>query len=256
MEAKTKLSTIFSGLNGSRRILHLYTPQVNKYAIHKAFLFEGNGRAVYITNDDPEMIKQKFNTPNLKVTQPGSMNRIPSCKKIIIDGASLKEEKEFTESENKVTLGQSVLCTFDVSKLRSEKIKELVGKYDKLILTTDDTTMVSSKSLVNLSNKSIIDDFVKKELKMIVLAFLLGNPMCGTDIKKKIFEKFNILLSSGTLYPLLHELEEKKLLTCRYGIKTKTYEPTDKKTVESMLNEHIEAKNILNNFLQTAINGG
>jgi len=252
---KTELNTIFSSLNGSRRVLHLYTSTVDKYAIHKTFLSEGNGRSVYITNEDPKEVREKLHKPKLTVIPPRSMRRIPSCKTVVIDGASIAEE-EFTKCADNLTLGQAVLCTFDTSKLNPKKIKELAEKHDKLILTTDGTTVVSEKSLKNLPNNGMIDEFVKKELKTIVLALLLGKPMCGTDIKKKIFEKFNILLSSGTLYPLLHELEGKKLLTCRYGVKTKTYEPTDKKQIEDMLNEHIDIKNLLNNFLQKAIKGG
>lgn len=257
LKTKNELNTIFSGLNGSRRVLHLYTPKVDKYLIHKAFLSEGNGRSVYITNEDSEIVRGKLQSPNLKVLQPTNRNNILNCKKVLIDGASIREE-DLAECEKQLTLGQSVLCTFDISKLVPEKIRELAEKHEKLILTTDSTILVSSKSLLekDFSNKQIINEFVKKELKIIVLALLLGNPMCGTDIKKKIFEKFNILLSSGTLYPLLHELEEQKLLTCRYGIKTKTYEPTDKKKIEATLREHIEVKDLLNNFLQTAIEGG
>lgn len=255
MTNKTELNTIFSSFNGSRRVLHLYTSTVDKYAIHNTFLSEGNGRSVYITNDDPKEVKEKLHNPKLTIISPRNMRRIPSYKTVIVDGASIAEE-EFKKCSDNLTLGQTVLCTFDTSKLNPQKIKELAEKHDKLILTTDSTTIMSEKSLKNLPNNGMVDEFVKKELKTIVLALLLGKPMCGTDIKKRIFEKFNILLSSGTLYPLLHELEEKKLLTCRYGVKTKTYEPTDKKQIESMLNEHISVKNFLNGFLKRAINGG
>lgn len=257
MNNKTELKTIFSGLNGSKRILHLYTSTIDKYAIHKTFLSEGNGESVYVTNEDPDKVRKELCKPKLSVTKPTDIKKIQDYKTVVIDGTSVAEEQEFTECVNNSKLGQTILCTFDVSKLSPEKIKELVEKHDKLILTTDGTTIVSAKSFSrkDLSKNDLVDEFVKKELKTLVLALLLGKPMCGTDIKKKIFEKFNILLSSGTLYPLLHELEEKKLLTCRYGVKTKTYEPVNKKNVESMLNEHLEIKNFLNSFLQKAING-
>ncbi|MBU4501098.1 MAG: helix-turn-helix transcriptional regulator [Nanoarchaeota archaeon] len=252
------INTIFSSLNGSRRILHLYTSTVDKYAIHKTFFSRNNGKTVYVSNDDPKIVKKKLHKPELTVILPKNMGGLPSCKTVILDGESITEEEEFKKCISQLSLGQAILCTFDLSKLNSRRIKELTKEYDKLILTTDSTTVVSSKSLSkkNFSNKKIVDEFVKKELKTIVLAFLLGKPMCGTDIKKKIFERFNILLSSGTLYPLLHELEEKELLTCHYGVKTKTYEPTNKKKIESILNEHMEAKNFLNDFLQKAISKG
>ncbi len=258
MSNKTELEAIFSSLNGSRRVLHLYSSKVDKYIIHKTFLSQGNGKPIYLTNEDPKIVRKKLSKPQLLVTQTKEAYKIPKYKTVIIDGASIKEEDKFTEYQKHRSLGQSILCTYDISKLSSEKIRELVEQHDKLILTTDNTTVISAKSFSkkDLTDNGMIDDFVKKELKTIVLALLIQKPMCGTDIKRKIFEKFDILLSSGTLYPLLHDLEEKNLLICHNGIKTKTYTPVDKKKVEDILNEHIEAKNFLTSFLQNSLSGG
>ncbi len=101
-----------------------------------------------------------------------------------------------------------------------------------------------------------VDKLVKKELNTIVLALLAGEPMCGRELKLAIFKHFNILLSSGTLYPLLHELEKENLLQCHNGIKTKTYRPTDEKKIKGMIYEHIAAKNHLNAFLENTITQG
>jgi len=96
--------------------------------------------------------------------------------------------------------------------------------------------------------------FVKDQLETIVLALLVREPMCGTDIIKTIHNKFGVLLSPGTIYPLLHELEKKKLLECEYGVKTKTYGPVEgaEERIRELLDEHVKASRFLSKFLQVA----
>ncbi|MBU3913094.1 MAG: PadR family transcriptional regulator, partial [Nanoarchaeota archaeon] len=161
------------------------------------------------------------------------------------------KEKYLTENFK----NHSILCTYDISKLNPNTIKDLVKGHDKLILSTDTATILSSKTLSNkeLMNSKLIDEFVKRELKTIVLALITKQPQCGREIQMEIYKNFGILLSSGTLYPLLHELEQNKLLECNSGIKTKTYMPADERRIRKMINEHIQAKNFLNNFLQTTM---
>ena len=102
-------------------------------------------------------------------------------------------------------------------------------------------------------NNELLDVFVKRELNTIVLALLTKEPLCGRELKLAIFKHFNILLSSGTLYPLLHDLEKENLLQCHNGVKTKTYSPTDEKKIRCLIYEHIAAKNHLNVFLKNTI---
>ncbi len=146
-----------------------------------------------------------------------------------------------------------IMCTYDISFLKPGQIEHLVQAHDKLILTTDDTMILSSKSLslksLKLSEEKI-EQFVKNELETIILALVSSNSMCGNDIKKKIYEKFNILLSSGTIYPLLHTLEKQGLLKCSYGIKTKTYQTLDEKKIGKRLNDSVQANKFLSSFIQ------
>jgi len=67
-----------------------------------------------------------------------------------------------------------------------------------------------------------------------------------------------VLLSPGTIYPLLHNLEERGLLKCEYGVKTKTYKPTKaaSEKIRKMLEEHVKASRFLSRFLQVAGVGG
>lgn len=93
---------------------------------------------------------------------------------------------------------------------------------------------------------------VKDDLELIVLAMMLKQPMCGTEIIKTIHNKFGVLLSPGTIYPLLHSLEKKGLLRCKRSAKIKTYEPVEgsKKKISEMLEERVKAWGILSQFLR------
>jgi DNA-binding PadR family transcriptional regulator len=57
--------------------------------------------------------------------------------------------------------------------------------------------------------------YVKTSLDLVVLTILNGKPMCGYKIRAAIHKEFGVLLSPGSLYPLLHSLEEKKLAESR-----------------------------------------
>jgi len=53
---------------------------------------------------------------------------------------------------------------------------------------------------------------VKNNLDLIVLSLLQPKPKWGYEINLEIRDKFGVYLSAGTLYPLLHSLEEKGYL--------------------------------------------
>ena len=49
-------------------------------------------------------------------------------------------------------------------------------------------------------------------LDIIVMTVLNNTPMYGYGVMAAIHKEFGVLLSPGTLYPLLHSLEERKLI--------------------------------------------
>ena len=57
---------------------------------------------------------------------------------------------------------------------------------------------------------------VKAFLDILILAILKGSPMYGYKIIAAIHREFGILLSPGSLYPLLHSLEKNKLIESRF----------------------------------------
>jgi len=70
--------------------------------------------------------------------------------------------------------------------------------------------------------------YVKTSLDLVVLAILNGKPMHGYKIMAAIHTEFGVLLSPGTLYPLLHLLEEELLIESRDEGGKKVYEATNK----------------------------
>jgi len=153
----------------------------------------------------------------------------------------------------------SVLCSYNMDELEPEMSNALMKYHDKIIMSIDDSDVGMPSSILlqttnNIAEKYMVR-FVKNYLDMIVLALVLKRKMCGTDVIKSIQKSFGVPLSTGTVYPLLHDLEEKGLLDCEYGIrrryKKKVYKPKDEQQVKDILIEHIQSNNILNKFLRS-----
>ena len=60
--------------------------------------------------------------------------------------------------------------------------------------------------------KPLRERLVKSHLDLIVLWLLKTKPRWGYEINIEIRERFKVYLSAGTLYPLLHSLEDKRYL--------------------------------------------
>jgi DNA-binding PadR family transcriptional regulator len=257
-----------SAIKGKNHTLHLYTPKVNKYTIQRAFLASTgkNERTIYVTTDNPTSLIQEFNSTNvgLEIIKPEEIKDLQNEKasklQIIIDGGSIANNKEAEVEErenylNGLTKKYSIncLCTYDITKLNPKTIKKLATYHNQLRLTTSDLTVLSGDSLDKsmLSNDSI-EKMVKDNLEAIILALLQKKQMCGTDIIGTIHLEFNVLLSPGTIYPLLHSLKEKGLLTTKKQGKAKTYAPAEdaELKIRSIVNEHIQARKLLNHYLQ------
>jgi len=248
--------------------LHLYTSKVDKYTIQRAFLIStrNDEKAVYITTDDPTSLIQEFNSTNskLKIIKPEEIKDLENEKncnlRIIIDAGSLPNQKDAEVEERESYLNElskkhsiNCLCTYDVTKLNPETIKQLAMHHNQLRLTTSDLTILSG-DLLDRSKLSYdsVERMVKDNLETIILALLQKKPMCGTEIIGTIHLKFNVLFSPGTIYPLLHSLKEKGLLASKKHGKAKTYAPAEdaKLKIRSLLNEHIQARKLLNHYLQ------
>ncbi len=276
------MNAILSSINNFKHVLHLYSG-INKHLIHIPALYNSDGKTAYMTGEDASQVEEQFHPFGIKfsILSPIEINQISNYKKVVIDGDSINsgsikpldhrrkigEELMFNEYADHAKREehicnnfkkQSIICTYNINNLTPEEIKILAKQHDNLILTTDTSTILSSESLLDkrIMGSELIDEYVKRDLEAIVLALLTKNPMCGRDINMKIYNTFNVLLSAGTLYPLLHQLEKKNLLESHQKLKIKLYSIKNLEGVRNVLNTHIEAKNFIKNFLQLTINNG
>lgn len=67
-----------------------------------------------------------------------------------------------------------------------------------------------------LLEERIVARHVKTFLDIVVLAMLNGKPMYGYKLIAAVHKEFGVLLSPGSLYPLLHSLEDNKLIGSRF----------------------------------------
>lgn len=275
MNKKSGIDAILNGLLvQSKHVLFLYTSHVNRYAIQSSFFAMSNDdeKLVYLTYEQPELIMSRFENLNfnLSVIHPENadiLKTVGSKLRIVMDMAHVDEEckslrnppekdeyllahqrlEEFlAENKNNVAL-----CMYDLSILEPESIQKLAASHDRLILNTPDITFLSGEKLDAVD--ATIERFVKDYLDIVVLALISSKPMCGTDILDIVHRNFNILLSPGTVYPLLHRLKENGLLECECSVKKKIYKPAkgSEENIRRVLNEHSLANEFLNDFLKS-----
>jgi DNA-binding PadR family transcriptional regulator len=64
--------------------------------------------------------------------------------------------------------------------------------------------------------EGITGRYVKAFLDLLILAILDGKPMYGYKIIAAVHKESGVLLSPGSLYPLLHALEEKRMVESQF----------------------------------------
>lgn len=67
-----------------------------------------------------------------------------------------------------------------------------------------------------LLEERIVARHVKTFLDIVVLAMLNGKPMYGYKLIAAVHKEFGVLLSPGSLYPLLHSLEDNKWIDSHF----------------------------------------
>jgi len=66
------------------------------------------------------------------------------------------------------------------------------------------------------NGERITERHVKAFLDLLILGILNGKSMYGYKIIAAVHKEFGVLLSPGSLYPLLHMLEEKKMVSSEF----------------------------------------
>lgn len=260
-----KDNTVFRGTDAvfdrliteSKHVLFLYTSHVSRYAIQASFFSMCNGdeKLLYITEENPDFIRNIFEAfdHELLVIHPESLKslKITDKLRIIADGVVPHETLEEFLKGNEIS---TVLCMYELAKLEPESLSRLAAGHDRLILNTSDITVLSSSFFdkFNAADKRV-ERLVKEYLDIVILSLVASKPMCGTDILDIVHRNFNVLLSPGTIYPLLHRLKKDGLIECEYSIKKKVYKPArgSEANIQRILEEHSSASEFLNDFLKS-----
>lgn len=93
---------------------------------------------------------------------------------------------------------------------------------------------------------------VKNFMDVLVMAELRNNPLSGYDVISLIHKKFNLLVSSGTVYSLLYSLERDGLIEGKLNDRKRVYVLTERgeKTINAILNANDQIQSMVTNLFK------
>jgi DNA-binding PadR family transcriptional regulator len=113
------------------------------------------------------------------------------------------------------------------------------------------TVVLSNEKVEGRILKKVHERIIKNFMDIIIMAELLKGPLSGYDVISYIHNKFNFLVSSGTVYSLMYSLERNGLVEGTWNERKRTYKLTSKgkKTIETILNADDKIKIFVSNIL-------
>ncbi|MCW4005253.1 MAG: PadR family transcriptional regulator [Candidatus Bathyarchaeota archaeon] len=111
-------------------------------------------------------------------------------------------------------------------------------------------------TIIDKSNAKIIDKMneriIKNFLDVIILSELRNGALSGYDIISYIHNKFQLLISSGTIYSLLYSLERNSLIEGVWNERKRTYQLTTKgnNMITTILNTNQDLRKFVTSFLK------
>ncbi|NOZ83053.1 MAG: hypothetical protein GXN98_04495 [Euryarchaeota archaeon] len=196
---------------------------------------------------------------------------------LLVDYGRVREElcEELLELERRMHellsgSEHATISSFNLNYLTQDFVNELIKMHDRVMLTTQEgkTSMVfhsrRTKPVhiprIEVISSEIMEHSVKKALHFLILAMLRQRPMCGFDIIKSLVENFNVLLSQGTVYPILYSLEKDGYLktVIKSDNKTKLYVPTEKAIsyIDRQIKEYIQAQEKILSLISRGLESG
>ena len=106
-----------------------------------------------------------------------------------------------------------------------------------------------------MGSSKIVEDLrervIKSFMDILILAELKKDPMSGYDVIGLIHKRYDILVSSGTIYSLLYSLERDGLINGVYTQRKRVYTLTEKgeQNIEVITKANQEIQNFLRNML-------
>jgi DNA-binding PadR family transcriptional regulator len=104
--------------------------------------------------------------------------------------------------------------------------------------------------LVNKTVKKLRSRMIKNFLDILVLSEMKDNPLSGYDVIGLIHKKYNVLLSSGTIYSQLYSLEREGIIRGEQNKRRRVYELTEEgeQTIGDIMKVNGQIQNLLKNI--------
>jgi DNA-binding PadR family transcriptional regulator len=114
------------------------------------------------------------------------------------------------------------------------------------------TVILSSGKLEGKILKKMHERIIKNFMDIIIMTELRNNSLSGYDVISYIHNKFNLLVSSGTVYSLLYSLERNDLVEGVWEERKRVYKLTQKgeKTINTLLGASDKIKGFMANILR------
>ena len=115
------------------------------------------------------------------------------------------------------------------------------------------TVILSSGKLEGRILKKMHERIIKNFMDIIIITELRNGSLSGYDVISYIHNKFNLLVSSGTVYSLLYSLERNGLVEGVWEERKRVYKLTEKgeKTIDTLLSASDKIKGFMANILKT-----
>jgi DNA-binding PadR family transcriptional regulator len=114
------------------------------------------------------------------------------------------------------------------------------------------TIILSSGKLEGKILKKMHERIIKNFMDIIIMTELRNGSLSGYDVISYIHNKFNLLVSSGTVYSLLYSLERSGLVEGTWDERKRVYKLTEKgeKTIDTLLSASDKIKGFMANILK------
>lgn len=281
---------LLKNLQPKDHLLFLYTPDIHHINTLGLFLkagVESNEKVLFIstgyTNKD---IKKKvesilpdescelffgFNDPHRIIKQIRESKKQAKNKynglRMVIDYGHTPEscdtkdiiaiEKELSKTKNNSSPTSSI-SAFNTTCINDAILKNLVPFHEKVMISTENkftalmyTNDGGEVTPVETVSKPALERVVKNHLDTLIMSMLMNNELCGYDIIKDIRDRFQIKLSPGTIYPILHFMKERGIIQNNGVSGRKTYIPTKagEKVMQRKVQEFLTAKEYITEFI-------
>jgi DNA-binding PadR family transcriptional regulator len=114
------------------------------------------------------------------------------------------------------------------------------------------TVILSSGKLEGRILKKMHERIIKNFMDIIIMTELRNGSLSGYDVISYIHNKFNLLVSSGTVYSLLYSLERNGLVGGVWEERKRVYKLTEKreKKIDTLLIASDKIKGFMANILK------